>query len=241
MWHKKDVKMKMKTIERGIIVAVVALLFLTCLFLLTRAGYGFGNWTFVILNVIFFSVFLLFIPFRKREARRPASIYLAFIVSLYAQMYGVPLTMYIFMWLFGYERVYSLAFLGSLLMGESLFWPIYMYIIFPISLAIMVIGMLLIVFGWKEIYKSKGELVTTGIYGHIRHPQYLGFLLLTLGMNVQWATLITLLLWPILVILYRRLALIEEKELAEKFGEFYLKYKNNVPMFIPRLRIKNSQ
>jgi protein-S-isoprenylcysteine O-methyltransferase Ste14 len=99
------------------------------------------------------------------------------------------------------------------------------------------VGIVLIIFGWKKIYKSKGQLVTTGIYEYVRHPQYLGFLLLTLGMNILWITFSTLFLWPILVILYYRLAKKEDKELEEQFGEKYRKYKRRVPMLIPRVHI----
>jgi len=100
---------------------------------------------------------------------------------------------------------------------------------------IILIGILLIIFGWRKIYGAKGQLVTTGIYGHVRHPQYLGFLLLTLGMNVLWIAISTLLLWPILAILYYRLAKAEDKELEERFGEEYRKYKCMVPILIPRI------
>jgi protein-S-isoprenylcysteine O-methyltransferase Ste14 len=150
-------------------------------------------------------------------------------------MYGVPLTMFIFMWLFGFGNVPTLEFLLSGLLGEDLFYLIFRYFIFPATAIIMVIGMLLIIFGWREIFKAKGRLVTTGIYRRIRHPQYLGFLLLTLGMNLEWTTIFTLLLWPVLLIVYYRLAKEEDKENEERFGEEYQKYKRMVPMFIPRV------
>ena len=100
--------------------------------------------------------------------------------------------------------------------------------------------MFLIVFGWTRIFKTKKALVTTGIYAHVRHPQYLGFLLLTLGINFLWTTFSTLILWPILALLYYRLAKEEEKKLEEDFGEQYREYINSVPMFVPRIAPKEK-
>jgi protein-S-isoprenylcysteine O-methyltransferase Ste14 len=113
-----------------------------------------------------------------------------------------------------------------------------MGVIVPISNVIILTGMLLIIFGWRKIFRAKNQLATTGIYSYVRHPQYLGLLLITLGMNVLWVTFSTLLLWPVLAFLYYRLAKEEDKQVEEKFGEEFLKYKKTVPMFIPKLQKK---
>lgn len=168
-------------------------------------------------------------------ARLPTSIYLAFIVALYIEMYGFPLTMYFFSWTFGSNSVATLWYLLSALTGEQLFYSLFMGVIVPISNVIILTGMLLVIFGWRKIFRTKNQLVTTGIYSHVRHPQYLGFLLITLGMNVLWVTLSTLLLWPVLAFLYYRLAKEEDNQMEEKFGEEFLEYKSKVPTFIPKL------
>jgi protein-S-isoprenylcysteine O-methyltransferase Ste14 len=101
----------------------------------------------------------------------------------------------------------------------------------------MGVGILLIIYGWRQIHQGRkdGKLVTSGLYGYIRHPQYVGFLMITLGLNVMWLTIITLILWPILVVLYWRLSKREDKDMEELFGKEFKDYKNRVPGFVPRL------
>lgn len=195
------------------------------------ADFGYGDWALVLINIAFFGAFVLFISFRRKIAKLPASIYLAFVAALYTEMYGFPLTIYILSWLVGYQNPLT-HIEGHILagvIGEGIFFSVF----HPLSDIMMVAGAFLILFGWQRIHGGQGQLATDGLYSFTRHPQYLGILILTLGMIVQWTTILTLLMWPILLILYYRLARNEEKEMEEKFGEKYREYKSKVSMLLP--------
>lgn len=207
---------------------------ISLIFSVAAIGYPIDLW-YVVLNFILIAIFVLLIGFRRKIERLPASIYLAFVAALYIEMYGFPLTMYFFSWAYGSGNVATLWWLITAITGESLFYYLFMGVIVPVSNVLILAGIFLVIFGWIKIFKTKERLQTSGIYKHIRHPQYLGFLTITLGMNVLWPTFTTIILWPILVLLYYRLAKEEDKKLEEKFGEEFLNYSNSVPMFIPKL------
>ena len=191
------------------------------------------NWIYVTVNFVLLSLFLVFTVFRRKVARLPSSIYLAFIVALYIEMYGFALTMFAINAVFGIAGIAT--FWGFLLplIGLSSLNSIFYFIIVPVSNMIILLGIFFVVFGWRKIYKAKEKLVTTGIYAQTRHPQYLGFLLLTGGVVFLWPTFSTLLMWPILLFLYYRLAEEEGQKLEAKFGKDYLEYKKSVPRFLP--------
>jgi protein-S-isoprenylcysteine O-methyltransferase Ste14 len=191
------------------------------------------NWVYVTVNFVLLSLFLVFTVFRRKVARLPSSIYLAFIVALYIEMYGFALTMFAINAVFGIAGIAT--FWGFLLPLIGLSWlnSIFYFIIVPVSNMIILLGIFFVVFGWRKIYKAKEKLVTTGIYAQTRHPQYFGFLLITGGVVFLWPTFSTLLMWPILLFLYYRLAEEEGQKLEEKFGKDYLEYKKSVPRFLP--------
>ena len=200
----------------------------------------YGDWTFVVIWIIIFGVFIAFIPFHRKSQRKPTSIYLAFVVALAFEMFGIPLSIYVVTWAFGANLPPGILWQHTLEQYIG-YWGMY------IGSALNVVGALFIVLGWKSIHKyywskgdGQGKLVTDGIYAYIRHPQYAGFMLMTLGLLVHWATLPLLIMWPILTFLYYRLAKREEKEMEKEFGNQYLEYKRTTSMFIPFRWQKNT-
>lgn len=195
----------------------------------------FGQWWNVVLWIVLYAVMLAFVPFYKKSQRKPSSVYLAFVIALALEMFGIPLSIYALTWLIGMKVP------DGILHGHTLnqwigHWGMY------IGIAMMLAGVVLVVLGWRVIHKrywsheaGEGELVTDGIYAYIRHPQYTGFLLVTLGMIADWATLPLLIMWPILLAVYIRLARMEERQMEAEFGEAYRQYRTRTGMFLPRV------
>jgi len=106
-----------------------------------------------------------------------------------------------------------------------------------VSWAVIIGGLVIMGKAWKQIHKANGKLVTSGLYRLVRHPQYSGLFLITVGLLIQWPTIITAAMWPILMLMYYRLARREEREMEMEFTEKYTEYKQRVPMFVPLIKI----
>jgi len=106
----------------------------------------------------------------------------------------------------------------------------------PAAPVLIFLGFLLFALGLAQVVRSKLRgtgLVTDGLYSLVRHPQYLGVSILTLGVVLYGLRPIDLIAWANLVFLHLVLALVEEKELQEKLGREYSEYRRRVPSFIP--------
>lgn len=184
-----------------------------------------NEWDFVFLNILFFSIFALPLFYRKKASWISNGLYMAFIVSLFTEMYGIPLTIYLTSGLVSQPPLYSASFVDMGIMGISLaldFWMLY-------GLGMMAAGMAIVLFGWLALYRAAKEkrIAMEGIYSQSRHPQYLGLLLIVWGWLVAWPTLLTIAMAPLLTLVYFRLARTEEKEMGLAGSPEY----NSIPMF----------
>lgn len=159
----------------------------------------------------------------------------AFIIALYAEMYGFPLTIYVLVRMFGLDRTNLSANLWSTLLGVG---ETGMLIAMLLGYALLFAGAGVFMEGWRELYRAhqQNRLATGGLYGLVRHPQYTGLFLALFGEGVvHWPTLFSVGVFPIIVLAYGLLARSEERRAIAQFGEKYRAYQRRVPMFIPRL------
>jgi protein-S-isoprenylcysteine O-methyltransferase Ste14 len=204
---------------------------------------AYGLWTLVVLNSLVFIVFAF--SFAKPQSKRDwrsFGAFSAFIVALFTEMYGFPLTIYLMSgWLS--TRFPGIDFLshdaGHLLemmfgwKSNPHFGPFHL-----LSSVFIVAGFFLLSSAWKILYAAQREhrLATSGVYARIRHPQYVAFVLIMFGFLLQWPTLLTLGMFPILVGMYAYLSRNEEADMLAEFGEEYRRYAERTPRFLPRRR-----
>lgn len=201
-------------------------------------GYAYGLWGMVLFNIVLFGGFIY--SFAKPNTKvewRSFGLFSSFLVALFVEMYGFPLTIYFLTsWLgskypvvnpFSHEHGHLWGvFFGS---GTGHFsWP------HVLSNILIVVGALTISSGWKSVHSAAGKVANEGLYRYVRHPQYTGFILVIIGFLVQWPTIITVAMAPILIARYVRLAKKEEAVMLEQFPVEYAAYIKDKPRFFPR-------
>lgn len=204
---------------------------------------NYGYWPMVIISSLIFIIFAFsFVKPKTSRDWRSLGGFSAFIIALFTEMFGFPLTIYFLSgWLskrFPGMDIYSHD-MGHLLEaffgwgGNPHFGPFHI-----ISIVLVFGGFVLLSKAWRILHKAQQEhiLATTGTYAKIRHPQYAAFIIIMFGFLLQWPTLLTLIMFPILVVMYARLAKSEEKDAEKEFGEMWNIYARQTPAFIPRLK-----
>lgn len=214
---------------------------------MTMQTASYGLWFLAFINSAIFIIFA-FSFFKPQTARdwRSFSAFSAFLVALFTEMYGFPLTIYFLSgWLqtsypdidwFAHDSGHLLEMIFGWKANPH-FGPFHL-----LSFLFIGLGFLLLSAAWRILYQAQraGTLATSGPYRYVRHPQYIGFVLILVGFLLQWPTLLTITMFPILLIMYWRLSLREEAEVEEELGDVYHEYANRVPRFIPRLAALQS-
>ena len=202
----------------------------------------YGLWSLVLINSFVFILFA-YSFFKPRTGRdwRSFGAFSAFLVALFAEMYGFPLTIYFLSgWLQSrYPNVDWFSHDAGHLLEMMFGWKTNPHFgaFHILSYVLIGGGFVLIASAWPVLFaaQQKRALAATGPYSYVRHPQYVGFILVMLGFLVQWPTILTLAMFPVLTFMYVRLANSEEREAIAEFGDAYRKYMAEVPAFIPRL------
>ena len=210
------------------------------------ADSAYGLWPLVIVNTLLFAAFgLSFFHPRTNRDWRAMGAYTAFLVALFTEMYGIPLTIYLLgSWLGSRFPLLRDTHAGGHLWNDLIGWtgdphlsPFHLA-----SYAAIGGGFWLIAVAWRHLHDAAqhDRLATTGPYAWVRHPQYDGFILVMVGFLLQWPTIPTLLMFPVLVFIYARLARSEEREVARRFGSEWAEYAARTPVFIPHIRVASG-
>jgi len=208
---------------------------------------AYGLWFLVAINSAIFIMFAysFFKPATARDWRTFGA-FSAFIVALFVEMYGFPLTIYVLSgWLQtrypGLDLLtHSTGHLWSTLLGEK--GDPHFGVLHIASYIALGFGFYLLSTAWQVLYHAQRRhgLATSGPYARIRHPQYLAFVLILLGFLLQWPTLLTLLMFPILLVMYGRLAVTEEAEMRAQFGDEFERYAQRTPRFFTHWSQRSS-
>lgn len=203
---------------------------------------AYGIWSLVIINSAIFIMFAYsFTTITAKSDWRTWGPFSAFVIAFFTEMYGFPLSIYLLSGVlskyypgvnfYSHDNGHLLHTLLGI-KGDPHFDLFHIA-----SNVLMIIGFVMLYSAWKTLYRAqrKHQLATTGLYSYVRHPQYDGFIIIMFGFLLQWPTIVTIIMFPILVYIYIRLARNEENQVVKEFGEEYKHYAEVTPGFIPKI------
>lgn len=189
-----------------------------------------NHWGIAAVNILLFTAFLIPLTFRRKADWSEYGLVGGFFVSLFVEMYGIPLTILLVAKYFfspsqasSPGNIVEFNFLGAFGMNLAMVY----------GAIFLVIGSLLIIVGWITLYRNVdtgASPVMTGIYSYSRHPQYLGFILVIFGWFISWPSFISVIFVPILIYKYAKLCRIEEADIPSSTE--YEEYRRKVPLLI---------
>jgi protein-S-isoprenylcysteine O-methyltransferase Ste14 len=178
---------------------------------------SFGRWDYFVFMTLLTLAFITagFLPFQKVEIGE-YGLATAFVVSFFYEMFGFPLTLMVIDILL--EKQFPLSGFAGLkaahlwvTLGLMDYSSAHLF-----SGIAIVAGAVLVIVGHLTLHAGKGQIVTSGIYRYLKHPQYIGIIVITGGMLIEYPTLLGLAMWAVLISVYVRRAKQESREVALK-------------------------
>lgn len=194
----------------------------------------------VVINTAVLLLFALSFARVRGGDWRSLSVLPAFLVALFAEMYGFPLTIFLLSTFLAtrYPQIDPFSF------SAGRFWQTLFgsddtslaYLVYFVSYALIAGGFLLAAYAWRILYEAQrnNTIARTGPYSYVRHPQYIGFMLVMFALLLAWPALSTVVMLPVLTLMYVRLARFEERSAVKQFGDEYRRYRETTPAFLPR-------
>jgi protein-S-isoprenylcysteine O-methyltransferase Ste14 len=191
-----------------------------------------GRYGLVWVNLAMFACFFYALAHRRnaRKTWMAHGIFFAFMISLIAEMFGVPLA------------IYLLSGVGAPMGLGDAYLARFGHIPITLGISISLLSLVLVWHSWRELYRSTEPVVASGIYAHIRHPQYVGLTLFAFGWLLHWPTVPALVLFPFIAGAYGLASLREEAWMLEHFPLEYRAYVQTTGFYLPRSALaKRSQ
>jgi len=169
--------------------------------------------------------------------------------------YFIPILQYVpntTIW-FGIMSLPLIGYLTFFFINPSIAWKDFLFFLFSPESYLTILGTVVFLYSLIHLIRNrKNGLIITGLYKYIRHPQYLGIIIMTLGLTlfclrttspisivpgimVDYSGI--LFIWVVEVVLYIILGKIEDLSLKAKFEGEFLEYAEKVSFMLPFINV----